>query len=863
MRRSRTVPLSDVLPATSEENPVMNFDGDGDNSLEGNESLISMPLDQTFDPPTAAASQLKREKPTPTPAPSSTNQQRSASVGDLPVLTEQTSSSSPNQPLNSAHGRSSSLISMHSVGTNTSFSIEELKKSLRKPNDPSPTPSSFSRSSKSSRLTIGRSSNLAGGRTVLTKNFDPNVSLLSLGTDYASSSATPSILPDLFSLEQALEEREEDEIKEELEALYAARKDQVQGLGTSQLSLTKSPSASKQSVPAIGWKTEFEVDAPKTPARPSITGQLARDSSLYDSPESRGLTGEQDAWAGIDALLDSKNSMDDSFSGLSTTDILPKSVVRGIRRQNSTSSIGGSNDQDTIASSTIESTGTSLGFTEKLANVTKRVSDESKRELNAKPSGKKIGDVFQWSNKDNVDSQHNPNRKLNARKNKSLAMIQSSQPAPNNNSDACGGGDDQSLPSLASVWSEDISTISQQGEDTIIGETPNFTSDRETFTIDVEAFKRLYSKPDQSDEGKDAPEVSSKVDAKRKSKHKGSNIHHSRSASVAEHKEKASKPNGKSSSSKRRTKKKKRSAKPLETMPKLSEDGDDSEELEGTASLPLHPPNPFRASPKSDSILNQHTDTDTFEMVSKSDEESEYEKASVDEESRYETASVDDDESQYETASADDDEEFHSPRSNLSSDDSFLSPNSSGDYVENDERGREKRAFLLDDEDQPKLNLDPKVDEYIKQAQQKLPAFRRKHKKGTEVEDDDTHSRDDLVPVDEEENPLDQLPSLTSLSSSQTASSDTTSTPTKSRESLIARNAKKRASLRKEEKKEARVSLGVRIKSMFSPGKKDKKASVASRGDEKYFPKEIIEEANGLSSNKCLLLQGDDGVNWD
>jgi hypothetical protein len=874
MRRSRTVPMPDDAGGGEEQDhqsssprrPLV-LDEEGSSSFDGNESLISMPLEEStsFSPIKVAAPRILRAASNGLQqlqeSSNSTSGLQSPPGADISAGAQQRESISVDNlgnsgisSLPSAHGRSSST--MVSMQSNTSFSIEELKKSFRKPNatgEPSPAPSSFSSSrlsSKSSRLTIGRDSGLGGSRAVLSKNFDPDTSLLSLGaSDNAErgSSVRSSMLPDLFSLEQALQECEEEEIKQELEILYAIQKEREESMRSSRASITKTPAVNKPSLPTIGWKTPFEVDAPKL--RPNIHSKnflgVAGDSIPEDSPggSPRSLTSEQDAWAGIDALLDTQSQMGDSFADMSTTDILPKSVVKGIRRQNShdgAESVTG----ETVTSSAVESSGISIGFTQKLANVTKRVSDESKRDLQfPKSSGKNISEVFQWSNKNNVDHQHNPNRKLNARKKKGLDIIQSSRHSKQ-------GGDDCSLPSLASMYSEDVSTMSEPVLDSavIIGDTSTYVTDRETFTIDIATFKKMYSKPDESSAEPTDPIKSSPTS---KSKSKSSNHRHSKSSIEKEDRE--SRSSSKSSSSKKRKKKKRSSSKPLETMPDLIE------EVHENALEPDEIIND--QSPTANEFVDDKPSFDKESLYENAivDYESPYEKASDDEHSLYEKAS-DDEESLYEKASDDEDEIFQSPH--VDQETMNILPSSPPDNCGEDV----KRPFLLDDdEDQPQLNFDPKVDEYIKQAQQKLPAFRKNHKKKSQGSDDDeAFSKESDDVEEEEEDPLEQLPSLTSLSSGHT-SVEQKMTPTNNRDSVIGSKSAKKGSARKEEKKEVKASLGGRLKSLFSPGRKDKRrgSSVAERGDEKYFPKEVIDEAKGLTSNKCLLLQGDDGVNWN
>jgi hypothetical protein len=161
------------------------------------------------------------------------------------------------------------------------------------------------------------------------------------------------------------------------------------------------------------------------------------------------------------------------------------------------------------------------------------------------------------------------------------------------------------------------------------------------------------------------------------------------------------------------------------------------------------------------------------------------------------------------------------------------------------------------------LVLDKVVDEYIRQIQKKLPTIveddanapsKKGKKKKKQVGFEEETSRSPTSVMEKEESPFDELPSLTSFSPSNDLD-------------VISNKANSRAS-RMEEKKEPKSSLSVQlfnsIKKMRSKTKAPKQG-IAVGGDEgKYFPKSAKAETSKRSSaNRCLLSEGDDGVNWD
>eukprot|EP00934_Nitzschia_sp_Nitz4_P001840 Nitzschia sp. Nitz4//scaffold322_size40381//24389//25864//NITZ4_007564-RA/size40381-processed-gene-0.24-mRNA-1//-1//CDS//3329547839//1840//frame0 len=213
-------------------------------------------------------------------------------------------------------------------------------------------------------------------------------------------------------------------------------------------------------------RTPFEVDAPwEAPA--SFRKPRSSGMSVASEPTNPYLSEEQDAWAGIDALLEAK-SLDDSFT-FSTSDILPRSTVKAMRRVNTRGSDDFSIWDDDGRSEAGESLVSRRSQDESVLVWKKKTNpptqqgpehDESWREESKdklgdlkRPGGGDGGifDMFQWSEKDNVDEQRTRKGKLNSRSKQKLNLANQRRPSDSDN---------ESLPSLATFKHDDFSTCS-------------------------------------------------------------------------------------------------------------------------------------------------------------------------------------------------------------------------------------------------------------------------------------------------------------------------------------------------------------------------------------------------------------------
>ncbi len=243
---------------------------------------------------------------------------------------------------------------------------------------------------------------------------------------------------------------------------------------------------SSQTSTPVTWKTPFEVDAPrdsvlsKSFSRRPISPTLSTVSGPLLDPR---LSEEQDAWAGIDALLETR-SLDDSFT-FSTSDILPSSTVKAMRKDGSFRSIDVSvmNDDDMSEISD----GLAVLTLKNQRNVAKKLSkfetgmpslveasdqdEDSDSRAAAENSGLHNGsavlngagagtlfDVFHWSEKDNVDETKGRKKKLNQTRKVQLSIDRSSQRSSNCESDTA------SLPSLNSFRDDELSTRSEMSD---------------------------------------------------------------------------------------------------------------------------------------------------------------------------------------------------------------------------------------------------------------------------------------------------------------------------------------------------------------------------------------------------------------
>jgi hypothetical protein len=308
-----------------------------------------------------------------------------------------------------------------------------------------------------------------------------------------NSCQTPlSALPDLFGLEQALHDIGDEELKEGIKRLMMQQEEEA-GV------LSKKP---------VAWKTPFEVDAPRLapiPRSPSPGGSVASepDHLLSDN----FLSEEQDAWAGIDELLECK-SLDDSCA-FSTSEILPRATVKAMRRDFSLGFLeeepqeesegGGSrtskrslesisrNSSNSSQSSRMKGNAASKSKTLEHESDAPPLVDSSDHEevddqlvelmsiIRRKQQGRAVVpdvatnsgnlfDMFHWSEKDNVDELRNKNTKLNRKQrkvrlltpsmHKSSINSRSGHYKSNHESDTC------SLPSLASFQDDDFTAAS-------------------------------------------------------------------------------------------------------------------------------------------------------------------------------------------------------------------------------------------------------------------------------------------------------------------------------------------------------------------------------------------------------------------
>jgi hypothetical protein len=362
------------------------------------------------------------------------------------------------------------------------------------------TPSTSSNRTKS--LTIGHSSNLSSSRSMLHTSFVTPASFSKRSTSSSSNGGVGgSVLPDLFGLEEALQDVEDDELEEGIDKLMAQqmkRGSDNDGSSHSRQSQRSSDSSSRRKPKKIStWKTTFEVDLP----RDSPAGRRMQDDPSVGS-DARGslnehLTVEQDAWAGIDALLDMQSV--DGSCAISTTDILPRAIVRAMKRDLSRSSF----DNESVGQASSDDNNDEFS---NLLTVTKRALENmsgekilrnsggghgrtarrSAGQASAMPSlsevsstnfeeaGGGLFDVFHWSEKANVDEIRGRKKKLN-QPNKNRVKIRTnsshsseagksfSKKKPSSShgkakTGKVGFSDDCSLPSLSSFQDDDVAS---------------------------------------------------------------------------------------------------------------------------------------------------------------------------------------------------------------------------------------------------------------------------------------------------------------------------------------------------------------------------------------------------------------------
>lgn len=182
--------------------------------------------------------------------------------------------------------------------------------------------------------------------------------------------------------------------------------------------------------------TAYEVDAPREKSTPSCYNRRSITPSTQDL-KTLLKRGEEDHWAGINALLESQRL--DETSVFSASDILPKDIVERIRNERGS-------DEREKHSGRSKSSDAKKKRHKKKRKETKRlpsVDETPTREL-ATPKDRnktKISerngnmfDMFVWSDKDNIDELVYNNKKLNKSRKENNKV----------------GFDEGSMPSLAS-----------------------------------------------------------------------------------------------------------------------------------------------------------------------------------------------------------------------------------------------------------------------------------------------------------------------------------------------------------------------------------------------------------------------------
>ena len=420
-----------------------------------------------------------------------------------------TKSSSSSSSSSSSHKRAprrrDSTGSHHSRGSISSvpsITIDELKKSITAPSSGrSLSTGNIKTPSNSSRLTIGSSSILNSAR--------PSLPL----TNQNASQAQLSSLPDLFSIEQALNDLGEEELTEGIQKLMMqhAEETQTEEEELRRDSITKTP---------VAWKTPFEVDAPRLAIPRSPSPSEHRKKPDHDPT----LSEEQDAWAGIDELLECK-SMNDSFA-FSTSEILPKATVKAMRRDYSLGFLEeepqdwDSQHPSSHSNSESAEADARLG---KLMSIVRRKAQQSRNSMESAEAGGgavdggNLFDMFHWSEKDNVDELRAKTKKLN-RKPRKVQLLTNSM---HSNSHHSGGpksslkkkssqvSDTCSLPSLAdytvdestSDWESVVSSVVSESSRGEFGEEDHDVGGGVRFAPSTESVGGKSSSSSLGDDG--------------------------------------------------------------------------------------------------------------------------------------------------------------------------------------------------------------------------------------------------------------------------------------------------------------------------------------------------------------------------
>lgn len=349
-----------------------------------------------------------------------------------------------------------------------------------KPLSPRTPPSSAGRrNSRSDRLTIGKSSGLGSSRSF----FPP---LNQDGSTVGPPTPLSSALQDLFVLEQAISGYGgSTDLSDGIEQLIRDQMWQQQHQQNNDPRGSPQRHDNSQTSTPVTWKTPFEIDAPRDSKCYSPRSSSPTFSTQSESLLDPGLSEEQDAWAGIDALLET-TSFDDSFA-FSTSDILPRSTVKAMRNNGSFRSIASSllNDDDM----TEVSDGLAVLLLKNRRGGSKKTSkfetgmpslveasdpdEDSDGRAAVENSGLHAGavpmnlngvgggtlfDVFHWSEKDNVDETKGRKKKLNQTRKVQLSIERFSRRSSNCQSDTA------SLPSLNSFRDDELSTRSETSD---------------------------------------------------------------------------------------------------------------------------------------------------------------------------------------------------------------------------------------------------------------------------------------------------------------------------------------------------------------------------------------------------------------
>ena len=297
-------------------------------------------------------------------------------------------------------------------------------------------------------LTIGNSSSLSDSRSMFRHN---------ISEDEISRNSAGSVIPDLFGLEHVLHEGDEEKVAEGVKNLLDRKARRERRKKDASKRSTGSSGSSRAKTP-VAWKTPFEVDLPRdTP----VSKMLADDESEVAAPArarnlGSHLTDEQNAWAGIDALLDMQSV--DGSCAISTTDILPQAIVRAMKRDMSRSSLqesDGESEENDASNLRLSEIGSSRFF-----GNSKDLSGSRSDPDQLGISNGGLFDMFHWSEKDNVDESRQRKKKLNQQQ--KLRVTIKTNSSHSAKAKQTKFSDDNSLPSLSSFHDDDAASRSHK-----------------------------------------------------------------------------------------------------------------------------------------------------------------------------------------------------------------------------------------------------------------------------------------------------------------------------------------------------------------------------------------------------------------